>query len=106
MDSGYAHISIFDEALVALARELWARDGLQRACMGIVDNAKNLAPKKTGEGARGIHTAMVEGVAGWEAHITWNEKNFYMLFQEVGTYKMRPHAFLRPALKLRTSASF
>ena len=60
--------------------------------------ARGLAAKATGAGAASI-TAQSNTYQGHPASdVSWDEAHHYMLFDEVGTYKMAAHPALGPAL--------
>ena len=42
---------------------------------------------------------MDEDVDGAFVNVSWDNDHFYMLFHEIGTSKMPPRPFLRPALE-------
>jgi hypothetical protein len=61
--------------------------------------AQALAPKKTGRGARSIHSDMEIVGDSWEAHVSWSWPNaFYMYWHELGSRQLPPRPFLVPAL--------
>lgn len=59
--------------------------------------AADLAPKRTGAGARSIHAELAGAAGDPEVHVSWDRTHFYMLFAEVGTEHERAEAFLRRA---------
>lgn len=68
----------------------------------VVDEAKKMAPRDTGALAEGIAMR----VAGRESDIhegvvevSYNKRQFYGLFQEKGTRRLRAQPFLLPALE-------
>lgn len=65
---------------------------------GIVERAKVLAPKRTGALAAGIHHEIDVDDQGLIAKVSYDARQFWGKFQELGTEKMSPHPFLRPSL--------
>lgn len=70
---------------------------LQEIAEPDVEFAQQLAPKRTGAGARSIHVEAVLDGDMWEARASWDQEHYYMRFHEMGTRKMGAHPFLRPA---------
>lgn len=71
---------------------------LQRVGEQVAERAASAAPKATGAGAASIHAEVVDGPDGRHVGVGWDDAHFYMLFPEVGTSKMGPRPFLRPAV--------
>lgn len=69
----------------------------------IVSDAQRDAPKRTGEGAESIDYEIGHDSRGAYVRVSWDEKHFYMYFQEVGTSKQAAHPFLRNAALKRRS---
>jgi hypothetical protein len=59
--------------------------------------AADLAPKRSGAGAKSIHPELVKVGGVPEVHISWDRHHFYMLFSEIGTQHELARPFLRPA---------
>ena len=79
----------------------WCEDAIrsyvERIGEGIVAEARRLAPVDTGFLKSSIDWAIVgEGIRGMTLHIFVGAD--YGVFQELGTRKMNPHPFLRPAI--------
>ena len=69
----------------------------QRDSAAVAQLAADFAPKLTGEGAASIHEEL-QADGSW--HVSWDQEHDYMRFQELGTEKMAPNPFLRPAAHL------
>ena len=67
--------------------------GIAEGCRIVADEAKANAPVDTGE-LRDSITSKAEGLSG-----TAGTNKNYAAYQEFGTYKMKAHPFLVPALK-------
>lgn len=82
---------------IALTRVPEVRRQVRRAAAAVRDEARRLAPKDTGAGARSIKvkSAFVNGQN--EYHVSWDRDHFYMWFWEAGTIRNSPRPFLRPA---------
>lgn len=68
-------------------------NAIAEGCELVVGDAKAKAPYKTGNLKRSIHSEAqgLTGVAGTNVE--------YAIYQELGTYKMKAHPFLFPALQ-------
>ena len=68
-------------------------NAIAEGCELVVGDAKGLAPYKTGNLHDSIHSQSdgLTGVAGTNVE--------YSIYQEYGTYKMKAHPFLFPALQ-------
>lgn len=71
------------------------RDALDSVGGQVASTAAALAPKNTGAGAASIHHEVDDDGT---VRVTWDSEHDYMQFQELGTSKMSPNPFLRPAL--------
>lgn len=87
----------FDVDPVGLAAVLAdiSAEALRPAADAVAENARALAPKRTGKGAASIHA---ERTGPAEFKVSWDQEHFYMQFAELGTEKEAPRPFLRPAL--------
>jgi HK97 gp10 family phage protein len=70
---------------------------LDKMGKAIAQDAKALAPRETGAGARSIHHEVGFDADGTFVRVSWNRKHFYMWFHEAGTSKSNATPFLRPA---------
>ena len=77
-----------------LAHHPEVEDAEERIAGQVAGIASLLAPKLSGEGAASIHGEQ-QSDGTWR--VSWDELHYYMFFQEVGTEKMEPNPFLRPA---------
>lgn len=73
------------------------RKGLRAAVNPMVRDARKLAPRNTGKGAKSIRGRVNIRKGNGIARITWDKKYFYLRFHETGTRKMSARPFLRPA---------
>lgn len=64
----------------------------------VADTADELAPMKTGAGARSIHAVVDTDAEGVHVDVSWSKEQFHIGFAEVGTEKQPAQPFLRPAL--------
>jgi len=92
-------VNVDYDAIDRLTRSGSTHDMLAAASLPIVFDARARAPKKTGRGARSIHSEMILTSDEWQAVISWDQIHYYMYFNERGTRYRPPHAFLVPALK-------
>jgi HK97 gp10 family phage protein len=85
----------------ALERELRynpdVTQALEKIGKAIADDARVLAPKQTGAGARSIHHELGYDENGAYVRISWDVKHFYMAFPEFGTSRQAATPILRPA---------
>lgn len=63
----------------------------------VAGRAAELAPKRTGAGARSIHAEVVGSRDDPEVRVSWDRAHFYMEFAELGTQHEPAEAFLRRA---------
>jgi HK97 gp10 family phage protein len=70
---------------------------LDKVGKAIADDARALAPKRTGKGAKSIHHEIGFDENGAYVRISWDERQFYMQFSEFGTSRQEANPFLRPA---------
>jgi hypothetical protein len=91
-----------DDAIADLLASRELPDLLLEASRPIVMGAKARAPRATGAGAESIRAEAVLVRREWQAHISWSELRFYMLFHEVGTRYVPPRSFLVAAAKEAT----
>lgn len=73
------------------------RSVLLEAGQQVAVAAANLAPKRTGAGARSIRAELVTVNGIPEVRVSWSRDAFYMAFAELGTEHQRAEPFLRPA---------
>lgn len=89
------------QALETYVHENWGR--LARAqANAVVREARRLAPRRqqgrSRRGYRYIRWAYVRGPDGAEIRVGPSGRGFYLGLVEVGTSRMPPHPWLRPAL--------
>jgi HK97 gp10 family phage protein len=70
---------------------------LRAAVNPMVKDARLLAPRNTGKGAKSIRGWVKISRGNGVARVTWDKKHYYMRFHETGTRKMSARPFLRPA---------
>lgn len=63
----------------------------------IVDDARRMAPKRTGLGAASIHGHVTFNDGEWQGRIGWDVARYYMGFQDRGTRFMPPKLFIELA---------
>ena len=90
--------------LVGLGRRFSAKTPLEAAVLRagniIAAEAARLAPKDTGKGAASMAARIISSRRGVvTAAIGPGRKQFYMMFQELGTSKHPPQPHLRPAVE-------
>lgn len=68
-------------------------DAEQQLGDAIAEDARQLAPKDSGDGARSIHAERVDG----QMRVSWDQEHWYMGWRETGTEEAPAHPFLRPA---------
>lgn len=73
------------------------REGLKKAAAPIRNDARLLAPRRTGKGAQGITARARVRRGEGEMRIGFTRKRWYMRLHETGTVKMPARPFLRPA---------
>jgi HK97 gp10 family phage protein len=85
----------------ALERELTynpdVTQALEKIGKAIANDARVLAPKQTGAGARSIDHEIGFDERGAYVRISWDKRHFYMQFAEFGTSRQAATPFLRPA---------
>jgi HK97 gp10 family phage protein len=70
---------------------------LDKVGKAIANDARVLAPKQTGKGARSIHHEIGFDERGAYVRVSWSKEAFYMQFAEFGTSRQTATPFLRPA---------
>lgn len=88
--------------MIGLGRSV-SGDRLERAALAggqvVANDATRRAPKKTGRGARSIQARVVRSEPEEvEVAVGPGRREFYMMFQEIGTSYFPAQPFLRPAL--------
>lgn len=84
-----------------LAYDDEVEDLLDEVGEDIADLAAELArpDELSGAGAASIHGETSLEPGGWVVDVSWDQRNFYMGFQEEGTEHHRAQPFLRPAFE-------
>jgi HK97 gp10 family phage protein len=70
---------------------------LNKIAKALADDARALAPKQTGKGARSIDHEIGFDEKGAYVRVSWSKEAFYMQFAEFGTSRQAATPFLRPA---------
>lgn len=90
-------------------QEVTQRTVLRRALAAgaepVVEEAQRLAPRRSGDLARGIAARVSVRKTQAEAVISFAKEQFYGRFVETGTSKLPARPFLRPALDTRSRAA-
>jgi HK97 gp10 family phage protein len=68
------------------------------AAWGVALDARDGAPRRTGDGAASIQPWPGRDQRGPSADVGWDQDHFYMRFHEDGTHTLAARPFLRPAL--------
>lgn len=96
-------VVLHQSAINNLAFDSPVKNAVDQLGEEVAADARQAAPKRTGEGAQSIRHDVVQGRDGWEARISWDRDHFYMMFAELGTSRQAATPFLRPALQKRRS---
>lgn len=87
-----------DDEIKRLLRN--AQPALKPYADKVVETAQRLAPRRTGRGAASIHAEYGDWGDGPEYRVSYDgDQRSYMGLVEVGTRKMTPRPYLRPAIE-------
>lgn len=93
-------VRYFEAAEWEVAASADLREHMQRVGDRVAADARSNAPvgHPSQGGAAGIDAVTELTPRGWEARISWQQRNYYMKFSESGTVHMPARPFLVPAL--------
>lgn len=83
--AGAVRVVLNQGAIRGLTREAWVRDALMEYAEKVADEARSVAPRRTGAGAESIAAEAVEEASGWTARVAWSKSGWYMRFTNDGT---------------------
>lgn len=92
-----------EAALKRFAEGSEVKNYLEQQASAVANDARALAPKRTGAMAASIDYEIVDGDDGLEARVSFDQDHFYGIFAELGTSEQSAQPFLRPALDARRS---
>jgi hypothetical protein len=92
-------VVVYEDVIDRMLTSSDVRDMLLDVSHPVVLQARARAPKKTGAGARSIHTQMVLTGDEWEALTSWDQQHYYMRWHETGSRQLPARPFLVPALR-------
>lgn len=90
-------VKVDPKAIALLKTGPGMRSALLQAGQQVAVAAAQLAPKRTGAGARSIRAELVTVNGLPEVRVSWSQDHFYLSFSELGSEHQRAEPFLRPA---------
>ena len=97
--AGFKEIDKYFEQMGRAATKQILTAGMREAAKPMVADARRMAPKRTGEGAKSIKIRAAKPFGSQFIRLTLgpDRDHFYLMFHEYGTFLMPADPFLRPS---------